>query len=919
VDLHLDTCVECRSLVAALLHTNHDLGPQAGDPFSLRQGAIVGRYMLLEMVGEGAMGTVFAAYDPELHRKVAIKFVRSSAGASSDRLLREAQAMARLSHPNVVTIYETGKVDDSVFIAMELVAGTTLREWLRAETRSLREIVDLHLQAARGLQAAHAAGLVHRDFKPDNVLIADDGRARVTDFGLARGEEDQTADTRPEILALGSGELTQTMTRTGSLLGTPAYMAPEQLRGEEASSSADQYAFCVTLFEALCARRPFEGDSIAALLRSAKEDKPKFRSDYSVPKALQTVLLRGLEPLAGDRFASMGELITAAEAASSGSSRRRMAGAGFAMVGVAAAAALFISGGSDNKNQCADAANDFDRVWTPERQSELQQALAKSDASFASRTQESVAGSLHQWRGQWITERTNTCKATRVSKSQSEVLMDVRMQCLQRGLSSFDALTQELTATTSLVALRDFEQALPDVAACRDTLSLSAIANPLPNQVAEVEKIEAQIARAVAQIATGAYTGAQRIASDAHQRALTLGYLPLVSTTALALARAEQKLGNLSKASDAVDTASTAALESRSERVVVSAWIQAVAIYGEMGKHQQALQSAGYARAGLERISEAGRLRAMLANNWGTVLYRMGSYAEAREHLERSRQLRVTLFGEESTLVSRSLTNLGNLERESGNWEKALVYHRKAQAVDAKVLGEAHPEIGRHLHNIGGVLRLDKTKRSEAVAIYEQALALRRKALGPIHQDVANTLNSLGLVHADMKEHEKAKAYYMEALSSYPDPEHPQRALSLYGLGLLEHDEKAHADAQQHFRSALSMFERSYKDDHKRVLHVLLALSKSLLATGDRAEAKRLAMRAQATGNPEFKKEIALALSPFGEPALPTPKTRPAGKPAASKVEDAKTTAVAPECKPSPPKPATPINRGMYGSSPAWD
>ena len=597
------------------------------------------------------------------------------------------------------------------------------------------------------------------------------------------------------------------------------------------------------------------------------------------------------------------------------------------MVGIAAAAALFVGGGSGNKKECASAADDFDRVFTPERQSELERALANSDAPYAALAQESIAKSLSRWRGQWITERTNTCKATRVSKSQSEALMDVRMQCLQRDMSSFDALTQELSATTSVVAPQDFEQALPDVAACRDTVSLSAIAKPQANQVAEVEAIEAQIARANAQIATGAYTGARRISTEAHQRALALGYGPLVATSALVLARAEQKLGNLLPASDAIEKASTAALESRSERVVVSAWIQAVKIYGQRGRHQQALQSANRAKAWLERISEAGRLRAMLANNWGTVLYQMDRYAEAREHLELSYQLRVALYGDESTLVTRSLTNLGNLERVSGNLEAALAHHRKALAVDTRVLGETHPEIGRHLHNVAGVLRL-QDKRLEAVAMYEQALALRRKALGAIHQDVALTLNSLGLVHGELNDPERAKSYYIESLASYADPDHPQRALSLYGLGVLEAATGAHADAQKHLRSALRIFEKTFNDDHQRVLHALLALSGSLLATGARTEAKALAMRAQATGNSEFKDDIAGALKAFGEPAVTTPlRARTAGKPGPEKpatrqAENVMTTGVAPDpadAKQTPPKPPKPINRGMYGSSPGWD
>jgi serine/threonine protein kinase len=243
------------------------------EPEPLARGTQVGRYVLLDAVGSGGMGVVYAAYDPELDRKVAIKLLRfdrlgSEAGERDRlRLQREAQAIARLSHPNVVHVYDVGTFGDQVFVAMEFVAGRTLRQWAEEEPRPWREVVDRFALAGRGLAAAHAAGLIHRDFKPDNVLLGDDGRVRVVDFGLARPAGQQPA---PEGERTPSGgTLAHPLTEWGVVVGTPAYMAPEQLRGEASDERSDQLSFCVSLYETLYGERPFPGGSSSPGHRSA--------------------------------------------------------------------------------------------------------------------------------------------------------------------------------------------------------------------------------------------------------------------------------------------------------------------------------------------------------------------------------------------------------------------------------------------------------------------------------------------------------------------------------------------------------------------------------------------------------------------------------------------------------------------------
>ncbi|MCB9570262.1 MAG: serine/threonine protein kinase [Myxococcales bacterium] len=239
------------------------------------EGRLFGRYTLLRPLGRGGMGTVYAAYDEELDRKIAIKLLRgdprerasegegAGAGEGAHHLLGEAQALARLSHPNVVQIYDVGVIGGQVFLAMEYVQGKTLREWEREAPRSWREVVALFRQAGEGLAAAHDAGLVHRDFKPDNVLVGEDGRVRVLDFGLAARRERGATGEGDELSARTLSSISRSDLRSASatgvtrtLVGTPAYMSPEQHLRLEADGRSDLFAFCVALYEALHGERP---------------------------------------------------------------------------------------------------------------------------------------------------------------------------------------------------------------------------------------------------------------------------------------------------------------------------------------------------------------------------------------------------------------------------------------------------------------------------------------------------------------------------------------------------------------------------------------------------------------------------------------------------------------------------------------
>ncbi len=281
----------------------------------------VGRYLVERELGSGGMGSVYVAYDPELGRKVAIKLIhpegpgRTDPAQSRARLLREAQALAQLTHPNVIAIHDVGTFEAQVFIAMEYVEGCTLTDWLAAQRRTWSEIVSMFVQAGRGLAAAHAQGIVHRDFKPDNVWIGKDARARVLDFGLARATwtgagTEQTRDqttSSPHIAMLGTQ-----LTEPGKVLGTPAYMAPEQLNRGPVDSRTDQFSFCVALHQALHGELPFAGDGVTDLLKAIEQRRISEGPNAShVPAWLRRVLRRGLSPDRGARFESMDRLLEA--------------------------------------------------------------------------------------------------------------------------------------------------------------------------------------------------------------------------------------------------------------------------------------------------------------------------------------------------------------------------------------------------------------------------------------------------------------------------------------------------------------------------------------------------------------------------------------------------------------------------------
>jgi predicted Ser/Thr protein kinase len=409
-------------------------------------GGRIGRFTVLRRLGAGGMGVVYSAYDDELERKVAIKLLRTDRRSDSAeaRLRREAQAIARLSHPNVIGVFEVGRHGGALFLAMEFVRGETLREW-QSSPRAVQEILDTYLQAAAGLQAAHEADLVHRDFKPDNVMVGEDGRVRVLDFGLAAavGEsavaQDVTADA----------ELPSKLTLTGTVLGTPRYMAPEQHDGLPADARSDQYSFCVSLWEALhgeCpAKRPGHAD--------VSPRETSHERGLSVPPAIHKVLTRGLEEDPGRRWPSMQELITALQRSSRRRRRRVWWGVGIGATALVAVRAI-TAGAAD----CPDPAAKLADVWDRSRVEAARAAMAASERGLSLGAWQELETEIDAYAARWSSALEATCDSSLEQEERLE-----RQLCLEQHLNVLRGLTENLSRGEL-----DPVQVLPDPTSCAD-------------------------------------------------------------------------------------------------------------------------------------------------------------------------------------------------------------------------------------------------------------------------------------------------------------------------------------------------------------------------------------------------------------------------------------------------------------------
>ncbi len=874
------------------------------DASDLTPGAKIGRYVILERVGSGGMGVVLSAYDPHLDRRVAIKLLASRriGKEASLRLLREAQAMARLSHPNVVPVYDAGSEGGRVFVAMEFVEGVTLRTWLEQQERPWTEVLDAMRRAALGLQAAHDAGLVHRDFKPDNVMVGDDGRVRVLDFGLARratAEPEPTHTTAAKldatkITAVGNKALATPLTSEGALLGTPAYMPPEQIEGLAVDARADQWSFCATLYEVLYRSRPFQASTLAASLLAMHDGALAPPPEASpVPRWVFDAIARGLEAEPDARHPSMGALLDALELPAS--SRRRTMLAAIAVLGTAVAAGVWwrAQGVPESDVACESRAAAAAEVWSAQARQAGADAFARSTVAYQGDAWARAAMRLDDYVAAWGSEAGRACRSSGPETAEVDAL---RTQCLDDRLRSLTTVVGAFASANDEVVRGAVETAyeLPELEPCTDLPGLLARVRPPEDQraQAELERLKIDLEAAAARRISGDYPGGRELAGSVVEHARALAYDPFTAEALITLASFARHQSDYETARDGCVEAFELAAAAHDDAVAAKAATELVYLLGyelrsteearawttvgttmieRAGQRGQApeanlrnaMGNAAYAQGDYERaLAEFSTAReiwealpgdhpiqlADVSNNMGGVQFKLGRYDASRELHLRALQIREATFGPNHPNVATSLDSLGTLAINAGDLDHARDYQRRALAIKRATLPPDHPSIATSEMHLGGTLA-DRGEYEAAIEHLERAVEILTASRGPDHPALARALNNLARVYLLQDDRaDEGEALLRRALEirrKALGPEDPSVASSLHNLGEVMLGRGRSEEALPLLQQALQILTEAFGPDHAEVGECWLSLSRAHEANGqveDAGEAARHAV-----------------------------------------------------------------------------
>jgi tetratricopeptide (TPR) repeat protein/predicted Ser/Thr protein kinase len=788
---------------------------------------MLGRYVIVRELGAGGMGVVYAARDPELDREVAIKLLRARVRSAADedqaraRLVREGRAMAKLVHPNVIRVYDIGLHEGQVFVAMELIDGGTLAEWQAKGPRPWREVLAIYASAGRGLAAAHAAGIVHRDFKPANVLLARDGRVLVTDFGIARLEGGEGASSSDDAAALGhSGEVA--VTQTGAILGTPEYMSPEQLRGAPVDARADQFAFCLALYRALYGEGPFvtpagaagEGSTPLEQLQKtvlAGQVRPPPRGS-TVPGWVREHVLRGLRLDPAERFPSMDALL-AALAADPAIRRRRVLG-GVAAVALVGIAAWGLVRGGSGAEPCGGAAELLAGAWDGAARARVESTFLASGKPFARGSFDRVAARLDGYAGEWATQRTQACRATRVRHEQSEALLELRLRCLDERRAGLAALVAQLASADAALVEHalDVANRLDPLAACADTADLQAEA-PAPTDPAlaeKVNKLRARLDAIAAMNKAGKYQEALALARPLADEAEATGFAPLAGRARLELGTIEVSLNQMDAARQDLDRAVTLAGEGHTDRLLAVALAQLAGQETAARKDEEAAQSARLAEALATRQHDTEAL-GFARMTRATVLQRQGHVAEATELRKDVLVSYERDFGKSDARLLQVLNPLANGAMISGRLDEAQAWAQRALDLTVEVYGPDHPLV---VVALNGLATLAERRGDDpaAIPLYERALGVAERAYGPEHPSVATLLHNLAIVHFRLDQYDEAAKLWQRALAlteKIYGPEHPEMCKVLAALAQLRSIQGRPQEALELTKHAIDIMTRA--------------------------------------------------------------------------------------------------------------
>jgi len=906
----------------------------------------IGRFILLEPIGAGAMGEIYAAYDDQLDRKVALKLVRGGSGLTAkadERLLREAQTLAQVSHPNVVQIYEAGTYNGRLFLAMELIRGKTLSSWLKDAAqvpRAVRqhEILRQFIAAGRGLEAAHAAGVAHRDFKPDNVLVGDDGRVRVVDFGLARAlvnepddapagpvaerdeeleraqrqvedmlaaetvtsrdeDEDEDDDGGPlafagdaadlaggQTVTLGSAvvpgdaaeatidhapasvrrprgggpasgppsrKAERRLTETGTVMGTPSYMAPETLRGAAPDRRSDQFSFCVALYHALYDTFPFSGRSLRELREAMESGKLELVPSVPVPAAVRKALFRGLSVDPAQRFASMGELLAALSPPT-----RRVRGwvaAGVGLIAIVLGTAAYLR--APVADPCAAAGAAIDAPWSFDRQAALQAAFGRSELPFAGPAWRGVKLRLDGYAQGWRAAATAACQATHVVHTQSAQQLDKRMLCLDRGRRQLAALVTELgTGAPDAVAHAiEATEALPELAACSRAENLLFGLAPPPVPVSpQVATARDRLAQARTSELLGRSEEALALAREVSATTRVLGYPPVHAEALAQIARALDARGTAAARAEAEPLyfeALDIAEAERHDQLAVEIWNKLVllAVRLDSGSKQA---HAWWQRnaAAVHRIGDDAYELAKLHHLRGEIYYVETKYALAATE-ERVAIAAIAAAPAHQLELSRYDDALGKSLEHLGDVDAALALHERALALATEALGAGHRNVIKLETNYGEALRVHG-QLDRARSVLEGALASMSARDRDTHPDAAkihNVLSDLDNAEGHLDAAAEHGRMMLEIYQRTLPPGHVLLADAYMTLANVEQRRRSFERALAIYQDALVLRRRYFANDHFKTGVNEGGIAETLLELGRHDEALAHLVEAERT------------------------------------------------------------------------
>ena len=779
---HLAECSACNERLA-LATSSHARaadtlaagGVLPAPSIPLAPGTRAGRYVVLTLVGRGGMGDVYAAHDPELDRRVALKILHphreEQRAAHTTRLRREAKAIACLSHENVVAVHDVGTIGDSVFVAMEFVDGKTVAEWARSTKPrpGWRQVLEVFLAAGRGLASAHAAGLVHRDFKPQNVMVGHNGAVRVMDFGLARwvGEEDLPTDPDgpPAETATPSEptpEIEHTrLTETGAFLGTPAYMAPEQLAGQRGDWRSDQFSYCVSLYETLYGARPFAGGDVETLRAQILARRVReIDRRTGVPSWLRRIVLRGLSPHPQDRWPSMDALIRAL-ARGAGRTRRRLAGLALGTLVVGLTAFGFWSAEHRRAGLCRGATQRLTGAWELDaaaptsRRTAVLQALSARRDPVAPGLVDQFRDVLDRYAKAWADQYTDACEATHLRGEQSAEILDLRMACLGRRRDDLQALTSVLSGPASPTiadALRA-ASALPSLDRCKDGASLRQILPPPddPRVASSVGALRKRLAELTARAQTGDAPAVAQALNPIVTEARALNYGPLLGETLGLVGWVEAHQQHNAAAGRAYQEAFERSFVARDDEVAAEAAVQLVSLswsLNEPGAHEAWSEVAATL---LTRLGGHDLLWAWLAQNRGFVLDKQGRYDEAIVQMREALRRKRALLPPSHPDIELTLVSVATQQQERGDYPAGLAAINEAEPIVSKMF---KPGDGEWVvfHAVRGTIMLGLHRWSESLADF-------RIAEAALDRDAPERLYPLlGIAQVDLAQHQPDRA-----------------------------------------------------------------------------------------------------------------------------------------------------------------